>query len=145
MTLLTRTLLVLTSLIFVTGAQAGSKDFGDHTIHYSVFSSDFLSPDIAKSYGIKRSKKRAVLNISVTQKNEGSLPTPIAVEVTGTASNIYNQLKPINLREIKQPGAYYYIAEIPVSNQELITFNISAKLDGKVLGSVKFRQKFYTD
>ena len=44
------------------------ETFGDYTIHYSVFTTDVLSEEIAKSYGIARSKNRALLNISILKK-----------------------------------------------------------------------------
>ena len=138
-------ILIITTLFFVSTAEAGNKSFGDYTIHYSVFNADFLSPQVAGAYGIKRSKKRAVINISVTEKNGVALPKPISAEISGKALNIYQQLKPMDLREIKEPGAFYYIAEFPISNEEIINFDITAKLKGKTIGNVKFKQTFFVD
>ena len=37
-----------------------SKSFGDYTVHYSAFTTDILTPAVAKSYRIPRSKYRAL-------------------------------------------------------------------------------------
>ncbi len=142
--MLMRLVLLLSSLILATAAFGGEKQFGDYTIHYSVFNSDFLSPEVARTYGIKRSKKRAVMNISVTKNEKDMLPKPVPAKVSATAINIYKQLKPMRIREVKEPNAYYYIAEIPISDGEQIDFKVTAEAEGKKIGTVNFQQTFYT-
>ena len=44
------------------------KTFGDYTVHYSAFTTDTLSPSIAKSYKILRSKNRIMVNLSILKK-----------------------------------------------------------------------------
>ncbi|MGV6858523.1 MAG: DUF4426 domain-containing protein [bacterium] len=140
-----RTMFLLGSLMLATATFGGEKQFGDYTIHYSVFNSDFLSADVAHTYGIKRSKKRGVMNISVTKNETGALPLPVPAKIEATAVNIYKQVKPMRIREVKEPNAFYYIAEIPISNGEQVDFNVSADVDGKKIGSVQFQQTFYTN
>lgn len=49
------------------------KNFGDYTVHFSAFTTDILTPEVAKSYRIPRSKNRALLNISVLKKSWAQL------------------------------------------------------------------------
>lgn len=136
--LATFSLLLLTSVL-----AANEKQFGDYTIHYSVFNSDFLSAPVAKSYGIIRSKNRAVLNVTVTKKGEGPLPQPIEANIVGRAFNVYQQAKPLDLREIQEKGAVYYIAEFPVANKETVNFEIAASQNSHTIGKVTFQQQFF--
>ncbi len=133
--------LLLSTLAIAT--QTSEKSFGPYTIHYSAFSSDFLSPPIAKSYGIVRSKNRAILNVTVTKQGEAGKPTPIEANITSKAFNVYQQSKPLTMRKIKEKDAIYYIAEFPVANEELINFKIDAQDGASKIGSVSFQQQFF--
>ena len=37
-----------------------SATFGDYTVHYVAFTTDILTPEVAKSYKIQRSKNRVL-------------------------------------------------------------------------------------
>ncbi len=42
-----------------------SQDFGDYVVHYNALNTNFIPPQVAKSYAIKRSSSRALLNITI--------------------------------------------------------------------------------
>ena len=63
-------------------ATEGSKDFGDYVVYFNAIKTDQLSPDIAREYGIGRSKDRAMLNVSIHRK----LPSGMTEAVTGGVS-----------------------------------------------------------
>lgn len=137
--------LLLIVLLAPALTNAGEKVFDKYTIHYNTFSSDFLTPQIAKAYGIQRSKNRAVLNITITENKAGSLPIPVEANIDSMATNEYQKLKDVKLRQIKENDAIYYISEFSIANQEIISFKIDANKDGKVIGTVKFQQQFFID
>ncbi|MGF1643541.1 MAG: DUF4426 domain-containing protein [Thiotrichales bacterium] len=126
-------------------AIADQQTFGNYTLHYSAFSADFLSPQVANAYGIQRSKNRGVLNVTLTEQTGADLPKPIEAELSATAVNVYQQVKPIKLRKLEDGGAVYYIAEFPIANQELLNFQISAHRSGTEVGTVKFQKQFFTE
>ncbi len=137
-------LLVLFGLVSVLSTGfANEKVFGDYSIHYSAFKSDFLSAPMARAYNITRSKNRAVLNVTITHKGKDGLPHPVEANVEGRAFNVYQQAKPIQFREVKDEGSVYYIAEFPVANEEIVNFEISVSKDGKAIGKVSFQQQFF--
>lgn len=127
-----------------TVATAGEKSFGEYAIHYSAFNADFLSPSVAKAYGIQRSKNRAVLNVTVLKKAGKDLPKTVQADVTGTAVTVYQKARPLKLREVKDQDTFYYIAEFPVTNEETLNFKINASTGGKSVGTVNFQQQFFT-
>ncbi len=52
-------------------ATESSKDFGDYVLYFNALNTDQLTPDIAREYGIVRSKSRAMLNVSIHRKHAG--------------------------------------------------------------------------
>lgn len=127
-------------------AGASSKDFGSHVVHFSALSTDHLRPEVAKTYNIVRSKNRALLNVSVLKKTEGTTGTPVTAEVTALVANDTGQVKDSTIREIREDGAVYYVADYAVSSGETLIFNIDAIPEGENAPlSLRFTQTFYGD
>ena len=123
-----------------------SKDFGDYTIHYSAFTTDVLSQDVARAYNITRSKNRAMLNISVLKKVMETTVKPVKAVIESTATNLSAQLKTIEMRELSEQGAIYYIAELSVAHRETLKFNIAVTPDGEeITYRFSFDQQFFTE
>jgi hypothetical protein len=84
--------------------------------------------------------------VSVREKQANG-ETPVTAAVVVIAKNLSSQQKNVKLREIKDtdPVAIYYIGELPVSNEETITF----ELDVIPAGASKplllsYTQQFFT-
>jgi len=123
---------------FAETSPQGSVQAGDHEIHYSVFPSTFLRPEVASAYGIKRSKYESLLNISVTAKGEyGGL----SVSIDGTATNLLQQQKTLKFIEIKEKTATYYLAPVRISGEEILHFKVDATLTNSKTLSAKFSSK----
>ncbi|HHB12313.1 MAG TPA: DUF4426 domain-containing protein, partial [Chromatiales bacterium] len=70
---------------------------------------------------------------------------PVPAKVTAQGVNLSNQIKKIELREIREPKAVYYIGEVPITNGETIDFTITVQPQGGERRTVTFRQEFVTD
>ena len=101
----TRALSAILLIACTTVVGATEKKFGDYTIHYSAFKSDFLSASMAKAYGITRSKNRAVLNITVTKNGLKGLSEPIEANISSKVFNVYQQTKSVDLRKVVGHGS----------------------------------------
>lgn len=124
-------------------AGASSADIGEHVIHFSAQSTDQLPPEVARAYGIVRSKNRAMLNVSVLKESSGM---PVTATVTVKTVNLTGQLKNVTMRKIEEQEAIYYIGETPVANRETLIFDISVTPDGVTTASdVRFKRQFYSD
>ena len=124
-------------------AAASDVDIGDHVVHFSAQSTDQLPPEVARTYGIVRSKNRAMLNVSVLKQD-----TTIAVtaDVTVRTVNLAGQLKNVTMRKIQEQEAIYYIGETGIANRETLIFNISITPEGAAEASdVSFTREFYTN
>jgi len=138
---------VLLSLLISLNVQAEqSKAFGNYTIHYSVFTTDNLTPSVAKQYNIPRSKKRALLNISVLKKTADGSSKSTKATIKGTTTNLSQQLRELEPREISEKGAIYYIAETPVDNAEILKYKLDITPQGeKKAYTLSFQEQFYTE
>lgn len=146
-TRLSHRILILTLALFLPAAVQAeqSADFGDFVVYYNAVRTDFFNPEIAKAYGIKRSKHRALLTLSVLRKRMGLAAQPVEARIEARAVNLSNQIKEIEIREIKEPGAVYYIGELPIANGETLDFTITVHPKGGEKRTVTFRQEFVTD
>ncbi len=137
---------LLSLLVSPTIQAEQSKVFGSYTVHYSAFTTDNLTSSVAKLYNIPRSKKRALLNISVLKKTADGSSKPTKAIIKGTATNLSQQLRELEPREISEKGAIYYIAETPVDNAEILQYRLEITPQGeKTTYTLTFQQQFYTD
>ncbi len=137
---------LLSLLVSPTIQAEQSKVFGSYTVHYSAFTTDNLTSSVAKLYNIPRSKKRALLNISVLKKTADGSSKPTRAIIKGTATNLSQQLRELEPREISEKGAIYYIAETPVDNAEILKYRLEITPQGeKTTYTLTFQQQFYTD
>ncbi|MBE9562266.1 MAG: DUF4426 domain-containing protein [Proteobacteria bacterium] len=115
-------------------------------IHYNAFITNFLTAEVAHSYNIQRSKKRAMLNISVRKIGKDKLAQTEAVpaDVVAKASNLVGQEKTIEIRRINEKNAIYYIADFTIANQEKVKFDLKVTLNDKT-HKIKFEQQFFID
>lgn len=119
------------------------KDIGGHDVHFSAFTTDQLSSEIAGTYNIVRSKERAMLNVSVIDKENNS-PVPAIVAVKTV--NLTGQLKNITMRRIDEQEAIYYIGDTAVANRETLIFDISVTPEGvNAPSEIRFKREFFTD
>jgi hypothetical protein len=123
-----------------------SQDFGDYVVHYNALNTNLITPQVAQSYGIRRSSSRALLNITVLRKVMNNPGTPVQAKVTASGRNLTGQVREVEIREISDQDAVYYIGELTVRNMETFDFTvIVAPEDSDQSLEVKFRQQFYTE
>ena len=130
----------------VLSATESSKDFGDYVVHFNALTTDQLTPEIASEYGIVRSKNRALLNVSILRKNEGAGTTAVSGAVAASAVNLTGQLKDLQVREIREGDAIYYIAETPVTNGESLIFTVDVTPQNEASRfTVRFQKQFFVN
>ena len=123
-----------------------STTVGSFTIHYNAFTTSTLTPEVAKAYGIQRSKYRGMLNISVIKEKEGTTGTPVPGRIQVKTLALTGQSTPVSMRELKGQGAVYYIGEFLIQDQEKVNFVIEVTPAGtSKTFIVKMEQQFFTD
>jgi len=138
-------LLVLSaSFAVLTSANAENmKKLGSLNVHYMAIGSTFFTPEIAKAYGITRSRYNGLVNISVLDNTKVGTPAK-TVAISGQAKNNLGQFKELEFSEVKEGSAIYYLAQVSYNHEETLHFTLTIN-DGKTEQTLKFSQKFYVD
>lgn len=123
---------------------ASTRQFDHYTVHYSVFPSTTITPEIAAIYGIKRGPGIALINITVIDDDLRGEAFGQAATVTGTASNLMQQQRELAFKQITEPNAVYYLASLRHTNEEVMHFAISVTpQDKKTPFTFKFTKTLY--
>ena len=141
--------LLIISFFFSTDVFSSQKaidnhqTFGDYSVHYALFNSTFIQPDIAAIHNLKRSKYENIINLSVYKKgNNGTVPA----KIHGSSKNLMQQLKDLNIIEVKEESAIYYLIPFRISYKEILHFDFEVTPQGtdKAL-NVKFSKTVYPE
>jgi hypothetical protein len=66
--------------------------------------------------------------------------------VKATATNLSAQLRELDIRELREHGAIYYIAETTVNNKETLKFTLTITPEDETESySFSFQQQFFTE
>ena len=129
-------------LIISSAAYAEQKQqLGEWDVHYMVVSTPFLTPEVAASYGIVRSKFNALVNISVLDAVTG---TAQRVSVSGTAKNLIGTTKTLTFKKVEEGDAIYYLAVLPFRDRENYRFSIDVQR-GNTVQTLNFKQEMFVD
>ena len=115
------------------------QSFGDLDVHYSVFNSSFLQPDIAAAAGLTRSKTQGVVNVAVLKAGKAS-----TAQVGGQVKNLLGQVTPLSFKQVTESGAIYYLAQFPFSSREVLSFTLEVQQGGNP-HSFSFNQEMFPD
>ncbi|QSX38177.1 DUF4426 domain-containing protein [Shewanella sedimentimangrovi] len=136
--------LALTASLCGVASAEQKEQVGQYDIHYMALGSTFLTPSIAKSYGIERSSYTGIINIAVLDTSVAGNPA-VEVEISGVANNLLDARVDLKFKEIREGDAIYYIAEVPYRDDEEINFQIAIKHGNQLNTTLKFKQKFYVE
>lgn len=136
-----RLVLCLLALCLSLPALAERKhSFGDLDVHYSVFNSSFLQPDIAAANALVRSKEQGVVNISVLKGGQAQ-----NVSVTGEVRDLLGRDQALNFKQVNEGAAIYYLAQFKFSQREVLRFTINVTGSDGVARSFTFNQEVFPD
>ena len=122
------------------------QDFGDIQVHYNAVRSDFLTPEVARHFGIERAADRVLLNVSMLREDGTGRTTPIDGNVEASAHNLNGQLKNLEVRRIVEGPSIYFIGEVRISGAEILVFDIEAAPEGaSKTYSMQFKREFFAD
>lgn len=123
------------------------KEFGNYEVHYNAVRADQIPAEIARAHGIERSKNRAMLNVTLLRKDADHAPRkPVKGTVSVDAYNLNGQLKNMEVRQVTEGEAIYYIGTVPISGNEILVFDIKALPENESTPfEVKFKREFFTD
>ncbi len=140
-----RTLFVVLLMMTLPAQAERAMRVDGYVIHYNAMTTDLLTPEIAQRNAIVRSSQRALINIAVLREGGEAMDEPLTASVIGSASNMAGQLRPINMREIREGTAIYYLGEVRVEHEDPLNFEFQVRPEGATQDyTVRFRQSFHT-
>ena len=132
----------MSGLLFSYQVNAEQKRvLGNWDVHYIALNTTFLTPQVAKQYGIVRSKFNALINISVLDRKDKTAQSPV---LTGEAKNLLGVIKKLTFKQVTEGKSIYYLAVLPFSDREQYRISIDIN-DGLEQKTLKFQHKFYAD
>lgn len=139
-------LFILLSLSLLPVRAEQARDFGDYVVHYNALTTDFLAPEVARNYGIRRSSHRGLVNISVQRKTAVAVGEPVPARVRVTTTRAGAQKRELAVREIRERGAIYYIAEFDIDASDTLNFDLSVIPEGQDNTFIfSFSRQFYAE
>ena len=123
-----------------------AEQFGAYTLHYNVFNSTMIAPQVAETYKLVRGADRALVNISLTKIEDGASSLGLPAVVLGTTKNLMQQEQKLKFIEIKEGEATYYLAPFVFNNEELLHFTVQVQNTPDATSmEVKFNRTLYRD
>jgi len=137
-------IVLLLSLMSVVAAAEQKKVFGNFEVHYMGLTTSDLDSDVARAYGITRSRNVGYLMISLLKTDEGDMPVAWNGKLEAEMSNLLGQKKTLELIRIQESNALYFYSTFDFYDANHYRFHVKVTPDGqKRTFDVKFDQKFY--
>jgi len=83
------------------------------------------------------------VTVSVLKKNPVGVATPVPAKLTLYVTNLNQQLASVEMREIKEGTAIYYLGEFRVAPPDTLKFTATVEVAGEPKYEMVFNQKFY--
>jgi hypothetical protein len=128
-------------------SEASFKQFGNYEVHYNAIRADRIPAEVARAHGIERSKNRVMLNVTMLRKDADHEPRkPVKGTVSVDAYNLNGQLKSMDVRQVTEGEAIYYIGTVGIGDSEILVFDIKAQPENETAPfEVKFKREFFSD
>lgn len=120
------------------------QDQGEYRIHYNALNSTELTPEIARRFGVTRSRQEALLVLSPQRRDEQGRYRPVAAQGEGRARTLLGHVTPLKLRPVREGEAHYLVAPFEVLDGEFVRLELSvlpAGADRPI--ALSFQQQFY--
>jgi hypothetical protein len=116
---------------------------GDWVLHYMTLNTTELTPEVAKSYGVSRSKRRGLLMLNL-QHADGPVKS-VDHRAKGTIRNLVGQTKIEEQRRVQTQDAIYTLVTFSYTHLETLRFDYQvqpAQSTDQI--SLKFHQQMFT-
>ena len=124
-------------------SQAHERRFGDYTIRSSTAGTENLSAETARAHGIERGPRKAVLNVTVLKKEDGTEKT-VPARLRVYVRNLTQERRQIDMRETAAGGYVSYMGTYDFVHGAVLDFTIEAQPEnsGKTL-TMTYRERMW--
>lgn len=144
--LLLAALAALATLALPTRAEQKVQD-GPWQVHYAAIPSNSLDADVARRFGVSRSRYRSLLVLNAQKDlGEGRLPLSVPASGKGEVSSLIGHRQVLALRAIRDGEVHYLIGEFEALDQQVMRFAVEVTPEGAERPlRVEFHQQFFND
>ena len=104
-----------------------------------------LQPEIARGYGIRRSRNRGLVVLSPMRVQGGS-ERAVSSVASGTVHNLIGHRQELEFRAIDEGQAFYLVAEYRISHHEFLHFTLELMPEGADTAlPMRFSRQFFVD
>lgn len=119
---------LLTTLTTFASGDDTTTDLGDYVIRHTATRTDFLEPEVASAYGIRRSKYRGLLTLAIREdKDQGR---HVNADFSVTLISGTRQRDSITIWQVKEQDATYYLGVFPIYSGQRHLFLITVTPEG---------------
>lgn len=131
-------------LVFISSlAYAEIQKFGNLDVNYNVITTDTLEPQIAKTYGIKRSQNRLLLTVAASRPDGRGVSRAVNAAVTAYTVNMIGQQRKIEMRRISEGEALYSIGDFGFAAPDFLRFTVHVTEPGSAKPhKIEFQRNF---
>lgn len=147
-----KTALLYLTLIGLTlmGLSAQAEQFtrvGNHEIHYSAVSTQFLNQETAQTLAIQRHPALGLVNVSVIKIDEGGQRHAKNASITGSVGTLNGMdQSSLGFRNVRDGNATYQIATFRLRDDQTMRFDLDVRYDrNEAPREVSFTQRFYIE
>lgn len=120
-------------------------DAGEFRVHYAAINTTQLTPEVARQFGVERTRNRILLVLNA-QQEVGGRYQPVPATAAGTATTLLGHVQKLVLRPIREADVHYVIATFETLDGEFMTVDTQVLPSGSNTPiAVKFKQQFYRD
>lgn len=136
-------MLLAAALAVPVTASAEIEHFGNLDINYNVITTDTLTPEVARAYGITRSNRRAMLTISASRPDKSGAPQAVEVDAMAYVVNLTEQMRGIKMRKVSEGSAVYLIGDFVIAPPEYLRFTVEVSEKSRTIPyKLQFRKEF---
>jgi hypothetical protein len=120
-------------------------DQGDYRVHYAAINTTELTPQVARQFGIDRTRNQILLVLNAQQRIDGR-HVPVPATARGTATTLLGHQQTLALRPIHEAEVHYVVATFTTLDGEYMTIEADVLPQGSnETIPVRFKQQFYRD
>lgn len=121
---------VLAALLVLPVAASAQQPFGDYVIHHGTMLTANLDPEVARQYNIQRSDHRGLVTVAVRKTVEGGKSEAVRADVRAVAINLSAQRRELDMREVDEGAAIYYVADFRIDPPETVRIELHVQPKG---------------
>jgi Domain of unknown function (DUF4426) len=112
------------------GQDTNDRDFGDYVVHVSAIPTNQLLADVARQYGVERSARRGLLNVSVERKSAQTTHT-VSADIVAEMRDLSGHRQAVPVRETSENGDIDYLGEFPLTGSGTYLFTLRITPPGR--------------